>query len=40
MGDLLFSTSGLANQLGFKTKDCLNMTIENLFLELAMLKIN
>lgn len=28
MGDLLFSTNGLANQLGFKTKDCLNMTIE------------
>lgn len=28
MGDLLFSTSGLANQLGFKTKDCLEMTID------------
>lgn len=28
MGDLLFSTSGLANQLNFKTKDCLNMTID------------
>lgn len=28
MGDLLFSTSGLANQLDFKTKDCLEMTID------------
>lgn len=28
MGNLLFSTNGLANQLGFKTKDCLNITIE------------
>lgn len=28
MGDLLFSTGGLANQLNFKIKDCLEMTID------------
>lgn len=28
LGDLLFSTSGLANQLNFKTKACLEMTID------------
>lgn len=28
LGDLIFSTSGLGNQLNFKTKDCLEMTID------------
>ena len=28
MGDLLFSTSGLANKLNIKTTDCLEMTVD------------